>query len=331
MFRFAIIGTSFISDWFAESAKMTDGALSYCVYSRSAEKGRSFADKHGIGVVYTDLHEMLNDKNVDCVYIASPNSFHFSQAILSLKAGKHVLCEKPSFTNEYQLEEVIKTARSNGLMFMEAYKSVFLPGMKLISDNISKLGTIRNVSFSYGRYSSRYDAHKAGADVNTFKKEFSNGALVDMGMYCLYSAVHLFGIPENMKCFATILENGGVDGEGNIIMKYDTFTASLAYSKVSDLLLDSQISGENATMLIDRIYIPQKIEICFRNGEKEILSAQQNENEMIYEIEEFVKCIKDKKTESEIMTHEFSLSCLKLLDSARKQIGLIYPDDKNHI
>ena len=111
------------------------------------------------------------------------------------------------------------TAKANGVMFMEAYKSGFMPGMKIIRDNLHKLGIIRGAVFSFGKYSSRYDAHKQGKDVNTFKAEFSNGALMDLGVYCVNPMVHLFGKPEEVKSLSAIIP-GGVDGMGSLIMKY---------------------------------------------------------------------------------------------------------------
>lgn len=327
MFRFAIVGTSFISDWFAESVESVDGAEVYCVCSRTEEKGRAFADRHNICLVYTDFDSMLKDEKIDCVYIASPNSLHYIQSVKCLKNGKHVLCEKPSMSNSRELVDVLKIAGENGRMFMEAYKSVFIPGMKAIFDNLYKVGKIRNAFFSYGKYSSRYDAHMAGLDVNTFKKEFSNGALMDMGMYCLYPAVKLFGRPEHIDASCTILENGGVDCEGNLLMKYAGFTVALEYSKVANLFLPSQIAGEEATMVIDCIYLPRRIELIYRDGKKEVIEPESDKKDMVYEIEEFLDCIKKDRIESPIMSHDYSLDCMRIMDLARKKCGIVYPAD----
>ena len=93
MIRFGIIGTNFISDWMADAALKVDGIELAAVFSRKAETGRAFAQKHGIGTVYTDLSQMLSS-DIDAVYVASPTFKHYAHSLAALNAGKHVLCEK---------------------------------------------------------------------------------------------------------------------------------------------------------------------------------------------------------------------------------------------
>ena len=86
--KLGIIGTNFVSDWLCDAVKETDGISSSAVYSRTHEKGSEFAAKHGIGCVYTDMDEFLCS-DIDAVYIASPNKFHYEYAMKALNAGKH--------------------------------------------------------------------------------------------------------------------------------------------------------------------------------------------------------------------------------------------------
>ena len=92
--KLGIIGTNFVSDWLCDAVKETDGIENSAVYSRTHEKGSEFAAKHGIGCVYTDMDEFLCS-DIDAVYIAAPNKFHYGYAMKAVNAGKHVLLEKP--------------------------------------------------------------------------------------------------------------------------------------------------------------------------------------------------------------------------------------------
>lgn len=147
-------------------------------------------------------------------------------------------------------------------------RSVFDDGFIAIKKNIHKLGKIRKVNFQFCQYSSRYDNFKNGIIENAFDPKFSNGALMDIGVYCIYPMVHLFGMTDKISSSATILNNG-IDGAGTILFSYKDMQGEMIYSKISNSYIHSQIQGEDATMLIDEIADTRKIGIINRNGEKE--------------------------------------------------------------
>ncbi len=325
--QFATIGTSWITEAFIRGARHCEEFNLKAVYSRSETKAKAFAEKNMAEKYYTDLEEMLSDKEIDAVYIASPNSLHSEQAIKAMNAGKHVICEKPVTSNAAEFRKMIETARKNNVLLMEAFKSTLMPGFYKYKELIGKVGQIRSVFADFGKYSSRYDAHKRGEDVNTFKAEFSNGALMDLGVYCLYPVIKLFGEPKNVKAFSTVIPDG-VDGAGVTILDYKDFTATLKYSKVGNSFLPTEIQGEDATILIDRINQPRKVEIIYRDGTKESFDCELMDDDMYYEAREFINCILDKKTESDINDHKTSLTVMEVMDNARLQSGVIYPADK---
>lgn len=327
--NFATIGTSWITEEFINTLKTVPDTNLYCVYSRDICKAEAFAEKHGAAKFTSDLKNLVSDKNINAVYIASPNSCHAEQSIMMLNAKKNVICEKPIASNVRDFLQMKDAAKKNEVLLMEAYKALTMPTMKEIKDNIPKLGKIRSAFISFGKYSTRYDAHKEGKNVNTFKAEFSNGALMDLGIYCIYPIVMLFGMPSEIKALSQIVD-GGVDGVGTAIMKYDGFVATADYCKISDSFLPCQITGENATMIIDKISIPEKIEIHYRdkNKECEIISPVQRSDSMFYEINEFTDCIRNGRKESETNTFELSEKVLLLTDEIRRQCGIIFPADK---
>ena len=324
--RFAVIGTSKITENFLSAAKDIEGFKLAAVYSRSREKGEEFAKNHGVEQVFTSLDEMAESSMIDAVYIASPNAYHCRQAIMMMKGKKHVLCEKAFASNLIEVEEMIKTAKENNVLLMEAMKNTFLPNFQAVKENIHKIGKVRRYSASYCQYSSRYDKYREGVVLNAFKRELSNGSLMDIGVYTIAPMIALFGSPKSIKANGYILESG-VDGEGSAIFEYDNMLANVAYSKISDSYLPTEIQGEDGTILIDAINGITNVKIKYRDGREEDITRKQHLNTMYYEIEEFINLINNSIFESEINSFEFSKNVMFIMDECRRQIGLKYPAD----
>lgn len=326
MIRFGIIGTNWITEQFIDAAREVEGFTLTSVYSRTADTASAFAAKHGINHIFTNIEEMAASGEIDAVYIASPNSFHAAHAITCMNKGIHVLCEKPIASNAKELSQMIAAAKENGVLLMEALKSTLLPNFKAIQENVHSLGTIRRYFANYCQYSSRYDAYKAGTVLNAFNPVFSNGALMDLGIYCIYPLVVLFGKPDVVKATGVMLESG-VDGEGSIVLQYANMDAVIMYSKITHSSLPSEIQGENGSIVIDKINDSGKVEMQYRNGTVEDISQPTGRNSMYYEAKEFIELIKAGRTESMVNSFENSLTTMEIMDEARKQIGLVYPAD----
>jgi predicted dehydrogenase len=246
--------------------------------------------------------------------------------MLFLKNGKHVLCEKPAASNVKELEQMTRTAKENNVLFMEAMRSTMMPNFKSIMDNLPKIGTVRRYVGISCQYSSRYDAYKEGTVLNAFNPAFSNGSLMDIGTYCLYPMVVLFGNPEQIKANGYLLESG-VDGEGSILLGYEDKEAVVMYSKISNSYSPSEIQGENGSILIDHIQNMTKVEIRYKDGSTEDITQIQDKPSMYYEAKEFIELTQNGKLESEVNSHENSLNVMHIMDEARKQIGLRFPAD----
>ncbi|TLS37110.1 Gfo/Idh/MocA family protein [Pseudalkalibacillus caeni] len=329
MIRFGIIGTNWITERLLEAAEHVEDFQLNAVYSRTEEKASEFAEKYSVVHTYTSLTEMAESDAIDAVYIASPNSFHAEQGILFLNNNKHVLCEKPIASNQSELEKMIAAAKANDVLLMEAMKSTILPAFKSIQENLHKIGKIRRFAVSYNQYSSRYDAYKSGTIKNAFKPEFSNGALMDLGIYCLYPLAVLFGEPEQIKASGVKLKSG-VDGEGTVLLTYNDMEAVAMYSKITDSALPSEIQGENGSIVITKISELEEIKIHYRDGSVEDISIPNKKPSMAYELEEFITLITNGKTESKINSFEHSLLTLKMMDEARSQMGIVFPADKRN-
>ena len=240
-----------------------------------------------------------------------------------------MLCEKTVTSNRRELERLLGIADEKGLVFMEAMRSAFIPAFGLIGDNLNKLGTIRRVSLQYAKYSSRYDKFRAGVVENAFDPRFSNGALMDIGVYCVHMLVKLFGRPERVTADAVFLENG-VDGAGTILASYKGMQAELLYSKITTNRCPCQIQGEEATMVIEGdLTNPSRIVIWYRNGEEEILTPEGREDTMLPEVREWLRLMEGGETAA---THnQFSLMEMEVMDEARRQMGIVYPADREEL
>lgn len=327
MIRFAVVGTSWITEEFLKSAMLNKDFKLNAIYSRTKEKAEDFAKKYDVENIYTDIDEMAESDTIDAVYIASPNSYHARYSILFLENKKHVFCEKPIASNLNELEAMIQAAKENDKLLMEGMVSLFLPNFEVIKKNLFKIGKVRRYVGNYCKYSSKYDSYKRGENPNTFNPKFSNGSLMDIGIYCVYPLVQLFGKPESIKANGVLLDSG-VDGEGNIVLNYDHMEALIIHSKISNSYSPSEIQGEKGTMIIDKIPTPQNVKIIYRDGSKEDLSLKQDKPNMYYEASEFIDLIKAGKTESHINSFEKSRIVMNILEESRRQMGVIFPADK---
>lgn len=325
--RFGVIGTNWITERLLEAAQEIGDFTLAAVYSRTREQAEAFAQKYDVRHAYTDLATMAASGTIDAVYIASPNALHADQAILCMDHGLHVLCEKPAASNAQEWQAMVDAAKRNRVVLMEAMKSTLMPAFRAIRDHLPKLGKIRRYFASYCQYSSRYDAYKQGQLPNAFNPAFSNGALMDLGVYGVYPLVALFGKPQRIQATCVMLDSG-VDGAGSLLLQYPAMEAVIQYSKIADSALPSEIQGENGRIIIDRISSPTQVEMRYRDGSNEDLTQPTRTNSMVYEIIEFVELIRSGRTESQTNAHRNSLLTLEITDEARRQIGLVFPADK---
>ena len=257
---------------------------------------------------------MLKDKNIQAVYIASPNGKHFEQAKLSLEAGKNVICEKPIVPTVKEFDILKEIAIKNRVVLMEAMRPTTNPNFKLIKENLYKIGAIRQVMLKYCQYSSRDDLLKAGEVTNIFDKNMSGGALYDIGVYPLYFALAMFGEPKEYMG-SNYLLNSGVDGCGTIILKYPDKIGVISYSKITDEKTPSEIIGEDGSIVIDKVSTVKGITIKYRDGREEKIEVDTYTNDMRYEIEEFAKLIEEGRVESTLNSFATSRKCVEIMEA----------------
>ena len=325
--KFGIIGTNFVSDFFMNSAQHIEELEVVAVCSGTRENAEKFAEKYNIPHVFSDYQEMADKNLIDVAYVAVPNSLHHDISIYYLEKGIHVLCEKPFASNYKEVVNMFEVAKKNNVFIMEAIIPVQTPNFKVLKQSLGDLGTIRRAVLAYGKYSSRYDAYRAGNIMNAFKNELSNGSVMDIGIYCLYDAIALFGKPTSVQANAVMLESG-VDGLGSAILSYPDKEVILLHSKITDMPVMIDIEGEDGTLTFEGISQPKNIVITPRNGEAYNVSVETEYPAMYYEIVDFINCVKEGRYDSEFASRQLAEDVHEVLTIIRKEMGLSFPADK---
>jgi len=327
--RIGVVGTNFITDWVIAGGREDERFELAAVCSRKEETARQFALKHHIPHTFTSLEAMAESPLIDAVYIASPNVCHAAQSILCMERGKHVLCEKAFASNAAEVHEMIKTAKRQNVVLMEAMKPTLTPGFRAVQQSLERIGAVRQYFACYCQYSSRYDKLKEGVILNAFNPALSNGAVMDIGVYTIYPMVVLFGRPQTIHAVGLKLYSG-VDGHGNVHFSYDNgLYATVLYSKTADSRLPTEIQGEDGLITLDRINIISQATLTRRKDvAKENLMPPTEKNEYYYEIAEFFDLIQSGQKESAVNSLENSLITLEIIDEIRRQLGVVFPADK---
>lgn len=258
MIRVATIGTSMITRRFAAAVGEVDGIELACVYSRDGERAAAFARELGVPASEASLERLFEAPGIDAVYVASPNTVHHRQALAAIRAGKHVLVEKPATTSAAHTAELVGAAREAQVVFLEAIRSLYDPGYVVIGELLPRLGRLRRASLRFHQRSPRYDRVLRGEQVNVFDPAMGGGALYDLGVYCVQSLVHLFGSPDRVLS-ALVPVASGADGAGAALALYPGLVADLSFSKITASPLPSAIEGELGTLLIDHLDDPRRL------------------------------------------------------------------------
>lgn len=318
-----IAGSGMIVPDFLEASKKVNEIKikAICGREKSKEKLEKISEKHDIKTIYYDYSEMIKSNDIDTIYIAVTNNLHYKYAKEALEEGKNVILEKPFASNYNEAEELVKIAQEKKVYLFEAITNQYFPNYQKVKELIPKLGDIKIVELNYSQYSSRYDAFKKGEILPVFNPKMSGGALMDLNVYNIYFITGLFGKPLKVHYYANIENN--IDTSGILILEYETFKCSAIGAKDCKAQLSISIQGDNG-------YIHSKDPanifsefVCSENGnEEEVFTLNVEKERLFYELRTFVDMVKENDYDRNIEQMNHSLLVMKILDSARKQVGI---------
>lgn len=291
--RLGILGTSEIAFRRFLPALKKHNEFEYIgVASRNIEKTKPFVESYG-GKGYSSYDELLQDKNIDAVYIPLPPALHFEWGKKALQAGKHILMEKPFCVNLQQTEELIELAKERNLAVHENYMFMYHKQLTKIKEIIDSgyLGKIRLYRIAFG-FPMR--------EKNDFRynKELGGGALLDCGGYTLKLANYLLGDTTKVVCSNLVKEDFEVDLYGNATLQNDKgMTAQVSFGMDNAYKCELEVWGSKATLKAPRIFTAPdnfdvNLEIIDNNGVTNINIGI--DNQFYNSINYFKKCIMDK-------------------------------------
>lgn len=325
-FKWGILGPGRIAHAFADGLKVINDASLYAIASSNREKAQAFANEYGGDAkIYNTYEALVNDPEVDGVYIATPHRFHFENTMLALHAGKPVLCEKPLTVNAAETKQLIQTSHESKVFLMEALWTRYLPIYPVIRTWLDEKA-IGDINLMVGTFG--FNAPKEKDD-RWQNPELAGGTLLDMGIYPI--AISQWVMQAQPKSFVTMahIGNTGVDELTTFSLQYENNVISQSHSSfLSNHVNDFLIYGSKGHIRIHPNFWGSTKATLTVNEQELTISRPLRASGFEYQTEEAMRCIHAGLLESPGMSHADTLANMELMDSIRAAIGLKYPFEK---
>ena len=327
--NWGIIGAGHIAGKFAECLALVTDAQLIAVASTNLSRAEIFAAKHNIPHFFGNYSDILNCPDLDVIYIATTNDQHAPNTLMCLERGIAVLCEKPFALNKKQVLLMTEKAKEKNVFLMEAMWSCFIPGLKkaLAIVESGELGAPVLVKADFGIF------FPFDADKRIYNKSLGGGALLDIGIYPVVLAQLVFGKYKKMKISAALNAHTGVDDTCLMQLEYENGGLALLSASVkAKMPTEAWIFCENGYVhLQPRFHHPKKFVIGVYDGKnptiERTVKCDYKSWGYQFQIQEVNRCLQQGKTQSDVVSHAFSLELIETLDAARKEMGLVYEQD----
>jgi predicted dehydrogenase len=326
--RWGILACGKIARKFASDLQFVSGSKLVAAGSRAEDNARKFANEFSIPHIHGSYDSLVNDPEVDVIYVASPHGQHHEHVLLCLNNNKAVLCEKAFAINWSQAKEMIDLARDKKLFLMEALWTKFLPHFQTVMDMLrsGKLGKLRNVLVNFGFIPPEPVPQRL------YDPALGGGSLLDIGIYCVFIAISALGRPDKIEALMSPAPTG-VDEQLAVNFEYAGGQLAQLFSSFStNLPTEAEISGDQGRIrLTSRFYEPgTTIEYYPGKVDSRQIIPFHKEAGSGYQFQarHVVECLRMGLTESPVMRHEDSLLLMETMDRIRSVIGLRYAADK---
>lgn len=315
--RWAILGPGAIAADFAKAIEKVNGSV-YAVGSRSLDRAEKFASNYKVKKVYDSYEKMLEDNEIDVVYIATPHCNHYEYIMKSLRKNKHVFCEKAITVNTQQLLQIYKLAKEKGLVVTEAMTIYHMPLYKKLREFIDngKLGKIKMIQVSFGSLK-EYDVNN-----RFFNQELAGGALLDIGTYALsFTRYFLSSQPNEILTTVKKFETGVDEQSGIILKNKEDEMAVISLTIRAKQPKRGVVAGELGYITVENFPRADKASITYPDGKASVIEAGTSEDALIYEVQNMNSYIlnRDKNTLG------LSIDVMQIMDEVRNQWGIKYP------
>ncbi|MHC5795157.1 Gfo/Idh/MocA family protein [Lacisediminihabitans sp. FW035] len=322
--RWGILGTGFIAHTQAADL-VACGFTVAAVGSRSQRTADAFAAEFGIPTAHGSYEALVADPAVDAIYISTPHPFHAENALLALRAGKHVLIEKAFTLTAAQALEVVEAGEAAGLVVMEAMWTRFLPHMLRIREIIAAgtIGDARTLIADHNQNLPKDPEHRLN------NPALGGGALLDLGIYPVSFAFDLFGTPETVRAIAAKTATG-VDRQTAILLGFEGGRQAVLHSALDTKGPNTAaILGTAGRIQVDAVwYSPTTFTVFDENDTVvERFENTVSHRGMQFQSWEFERRIREGDSAPAILPARESLRIMETLDAVRAQIGLSYPGE----
>jgi len=319
--RWGILGTANIARWATiPGMKLAKNAELVAIAGRSAEKAQRYAETFGIPKAYGSYDELLSDPEVEAVYIPLPNDIHIKWVTAALRAGKHVLCEKPLAMNAGEVEEMFRTAKDCGKYLMEAYAYLHSPYVQSLKDEVAS-GIIGDVdyidtAFVTQGYKEDFRLHK----------EFGGGAMYDLGCYCTTMILSLIDSDVEFVKASAEFSDLGVDVLTSGQMRFRngaraSFNVGMILDETSNSRFDRlYIHGTKGSIRSDVEY-NQQGKVSYKVYTEDGVKVREIDVPQNYALEIDQLSLSIWGEDTPHVTEAFSIKNAKLIDAVLKEIG----------
>lgn len=318
--RWGIIGLGRIAHQFAKELKMVEGAELVAVASRNKENAIAFAQIHQCAKAYDSYEAIIQDPSIDILYIATPHNSHAELSISALENNKHVLCEKPIALQYQDAEKMIAASKKHHKFFMEAFWTRFNPSFRAAFAKIKQgeIGEVRYINADFAFNANEKERNRL------FDLKLGGGALMDIGVYPLFLAYTVLGIPESIFAQSNF-HNSGVDTQTAMILHYKNAQAVLYSGITTTSEMKATINGTEGRIHLNPTWHMAESYTLIKDTVETQYDLPTNGMGYTYEIEECHECIRNNSIESQLWSHKNSLELIQIVEDVKNKIGLQFP------
>lgn len=317
--NWGIIGTGWIATEMAEALNRVNGEI-YAVCDVNLELAEKYANQYGVQKAYDSAEKMINDDKVDIVYIATPHNLHYQFLIQSLKAGKHVFCEKAITVNDSQLEEAVVIAKEKNLVICDGVTLFHMPLFKKLKEIVDSgiIGPVKMVQVNFGSCK-EYDVNN-----RFFSKELAGGALLDIGVYATsFARYFMKSKPNTVLTTANYFETGVDETSGIILRNPEGQMAVMALTMRAKQPKRGVVAGELGYIEVNNYPRGDEAKITYtHDGHVETIKLGDTSKALDYEVEDMQSYVLNNDGQENL---EYIRDVMATLTEIRKQWGMIYP------